>query len=77
MIREQLLAIRSMALAQGAAVDALLEAVGGPSPAPARAAAAPCAHPPELRLTARRMGEPDAWVCECGAAGSGAAVTEG
>lgn len=31
----------------------------------------PCAHPPERRLEAARMGAPQGWVCECGHEGEG------
>ena len=68
MLREQIVAIRAGAAAQVAMADAILRAM---EPAPQSAPPSVCAHPAEQRISASRMGAPDAWRCACGAEGEG------
>ena len=67
-MQAQLMAIRAQAVATVATVDAILRALDD---APAIPAAAPgCVHPTEQRLSAGRMGAPNAWTCGvCGEEG--------
>ena len=65
---ERVAAMRSLAADLVAEADAILAAVDRTwSPADDG-----CQHPPIRRVSAARMGEPDAWVCgACGAEGVG------
>ena len=65
LLRSQLLAIRQNAQAILAMADAVLAVVETPVAA-AAVSSGPCQHPPERRLSAPRMGAPEAWVCMCG-----------
>ena len=69
MLAAQLTAIRAGAAAIAAQCDALLDALAPPALAPG--VEGPCAHSPERRTPAARMGAPGAWTCACGEEGDG------
>lgn len=68
-LKERIEAARDQARATAAALDGVLRSLdNGHAGVPGE----PCAHSPEHRLDAARMGRPTAWVCRCGHEGEGA-----